>query len=91
MGAISSLLFDRYLKGDSAAISAEAKASHDLFTGKANCIACHNGPLAANGKLHRTGVPETRRRVWHAAAGHHHTAPLCDQRHAELHGCPHRR
>ncbi len=50
--------FDRYLKGEQSAISAQAKQGLALFKGKANCIACHNGPLAADGKLHRLGVPE---------------------------------
>ena len=30
----------------------------NLFKGKANCIACHNGPLFSDGKSHNTGVPE---------------------------------
>lgn len=28
-----------------------------LFTGKANCIQCHNGPLFTNGDFHNTGIP----------------------------------
>jgi cytochrome c peroxidase len=49
---------DRFLKGDATALSAEAKQGYDLFKGKANCISCHNGPVASDGNLHRTGVPE---------------------------------
>jgi cytochrome c peroxidase len=49
---------DRYLKGDQGALSAEQKAGYALFKGKANCVACHNGPLGSDGNLHRTGVPE---------------------------------
>ena len=50
--------FDRFLKGDAGAIGAEAKEGLALFKGKANCISCHNGPALADGKLHKTGVPE---------------------------------
>ena len=49
---------DRYLKGDEGALSGEAKQGLALFRGKANCINCHNGPIASDGKLHRIGVPE---------------------------------
>jgi cytochrome c peroxidase len=49
---------DRFLKGDQAALSDQAKQGYDLFKGKANCISCHNGPLGSDGNLHRTGVPE---------------------------------
>lgn len=50
--------FDRYLKGETAALSAEAKQGYTLFKGKAGCVSCHNGPLGSDGGLHRTGVAE---------------------------------
>jgi len=50
--------FDRFIRGDGNAISAEAKQGYALFKGKAGCVACHNGPIGSDGKLHRTGVPE---------------------------------
>jgi cytochrome c peroxidase len=50
--------FDRFLKGDANAISAEAKEGLRLFGGKANCVACHNGATLSDGRLHRLGVPE---------------------------------
>jgi len=50
--------FDRFVRGDAAAISEEAKAGYALFKGKARCVSCHDGPLGADGKLHNTGVPE---------------------------------
>lgn len=50
--------FDRYLQGDQAALSDEAKRGLALFTGKAGCIQCHNGPLLSDGKYHALGVPE---------------------------------
>ncbi|MCL6509106.1 MAG: cytochrome-c peroxidase [Anaerolineae bacterium] len=49
--------FDRYLQGETNAISAEAKRGYELFTGKARCIACHNGPLLSDNSFHNTGVP----------------------------------
>lgn len=49
---------DRYLKGDQGALTDQQKAGLALFRGKAGCIACHNGVLASDGKLHRLGVPE---------------------------------
>jgi cytochrome c peroxidase len=49
---------DRYLKGDQGALSAEQTAGYAVFKGKGNCVACHNGPLGSDGKLHRTVVPE---------------------------------
>lgn len=50
--------FDRYLKGETSALSDEAKQGYALFKGKAGCQSCHNGPLGSDGGLHRTGVAE---------------------------------
>lgn len=50
--------FDRFKQGDQAALSEEAKRGYALFTGKAGCVACHNGPIGSDGQMHRTGVPE---------------------------------
>ena len=49
---------DRYLNGDDTALSAAATSGMELFTGKARCISCHNGPLLTDHKFHYTGVPE---------------------------------
>lgn len=49
---------DRYLLGDEAALSASAKRGMALFTGKAECIRCHNGPLLTDHDFHYTGVAE---------------------------------
>jgi cytochrome c peroxidase len=49
--------FDAFLQGDENAISEEAKLGFNLFTGKANCIACHNGSLISDDSFHNTGVP----------------------------------
>ncbi len=50
--------FDKFKKGDEAALSAEQKEGYAVFKGKANCVSCHNGPVGSDGKLHKTGVPE---------------------------------
>jgi cytochrome c peroxidase len=49
---------DRYLGGDESALSESAIAGMALFKGKANCIACHHGPLLTDGKIHATGVAD---------------------------------
>ena len=50
--------FDAFLGGDTSAISEAAQRGHTLFEGKANCIACHNGPLVSDDRYHATGVPQ---------------------------------
>ena len=49
---------DRYLLGEAAALSDEAKQGLALFQGKAGCIQCHHGPYLSDGKPHNLGVPE---------------------------------
>lgn len=48
--------FDRWIKGDEAAISEAAKHGFDLFEGKANCIACHHGFNFTDNSFHNTGL-----------------------------------
>jgi len=50
--------FDKYIEGDETAISEAAIRGYELFIGEANCIACHNGPLASDDSYHATGVPQ---------------------------------
>ncbi|MBI5286325.1 MAG: cytochrome-c peroxidase [Deltaproteobacteria bacterium] len=50
--------FDRYMKGDKKAISDKAKRGMELFQGKANCIACHNGPMLTDEKFYDIGVQD---------------------------------
>ncbi len=38
-------------------LSADEIAGLALFTGKANCTQCHNGPLLTSNEFHNTGVP----------------------------------
>lgn len=53
----SKVPFDRYLAGDEAALSDEAKRGMELFNGTAGCISCHNGALASNQRYYDLGVP----------------------------------
>jgi len=43
---------------DQGNLSEAAQRGLDIFQGKGNCIACHNGALFSDGKAHNTGVPE---------------------------------
>jgi len=47
---------DRYVSGEHAALSAQARAGLELFRGKANCVACHIGPTFSDEQFHNTGV-----------------------------------
>ncbi len=49
--------FDDYMRGDDDALTARQKRGLALFAGKANCIACHDGPLLTNQAYYNTGVP----------------------------------
>jgi cytochrome c peroxidase len=52
--------FDRFLKGDKAAISDSAKRGFTLFQGKARCVTCHefnvSFPYFTDNKFHNIGV-----------------------------------
>lgn len=43
---------------DAGEMSEEAQAGFELFTGKAGCIACHDGPRFSDDQPHNIGVPE---------------------------------
>ena len=55
--------FDRYVKAladggnPGNILTPDEVAGLRLFTGKANCTQCHNGPLFTNNDFHNTGVP----------------------------------
>ena len=49
---------DRYLKGETAALSPPAQEGLKLFQGKAGCITCHDGALLSDQKFYALGVPE---------------------------------
>jgi len=50
--------FDKYVAGDTAAITTEAKRGLKIFVGKAACVECHAGPTMSDEKFHVTGVPQ---------------------------------
>lgn len=50
--------FDRWLAGNTAAISPAAARGFRLFAGKANCAACHSGWLLSDGKFHDVGLAD---------------------------------
>ena len=49
--------FDRYVSGDEAAISPEAKNGLKIFVGKGGCVDCHNTPMFTDNAFHNIGVP----------------------------------
>lgn len=49
--------FDRYMRGDSTAISLAEKEGFKLFK-QVGCINCHNGPMFSDYKMHVLSVPE---------------------------------
>lgn len=52
--------FDRFLRGDKNAISADALAGFALFNGKARCVSCHqmsgSSPIGTDNRFHNIGV-----------------------------------
>jgi cytochrome c peroxidase len=50
--------WDRYVAGNTAALSSEAKQGAILFYGKANCSTCHAGTLFTDQQHHNIGVPQ---------------------------------
>jgi cytochrome c peroxidase len=53
--------FDRFMRGDEAALDDQQKRGLALFQGKANCIECHNGALFSDQKFYNLGVPPAAR------------------------------
>lgn len=49
--------FDNYMNGDDAALTDQQKRGLEVFTGKGNCVACHNGPLLSDQQYYNLGVP----------------------------------
>lgn len=47
---------DRFLYGDSSALSPDARRGFRLFVGRANCGVCHTIPLFTDHDFHNTGV-----------------------------------
>ena len=49
--------FDRFLAGETGALSPAQKSGMDLFFGKAGCHACHNGPFLTDQDFHALAIP----------------------------------
>jgi cytochrome c peroxidase len=47
---------DRYMNGERETLSEQARQGLRLFRGKANCTACHLGPIFSDEQFHNTGV-----------------------------------
>ncbi len=50
--------FDRWLAGQDQALTPKQKRGLDLFTDKANCVACHLGANFSDGLLNDIGLPD---------------------------------
>jgi len=50
--------FDKYQAGDKSAMNEAAVRGLALFTGKARCALCHNGPNFTDNRFHNLGVPQ---------------------------------
>lgn len=50
--------FDQYILGTQAAMDKAAVRGMTLFTGKARCLLCHNGPNFTDNQFHNLGVPQ---------------------------------
>jgi cytochrome c peroxidase len=48
--------YDRFTAGDTSAMSAAAARGFALFSGKARCVVCHNGPNFTDERYHNLGV-----------------------------------
>ena len=48
--------FDRWIKGEEEAIGPDARRGFALFTGKANCAACHSGWRFTDDSFHDIGL-----------------------------------
>ncbi len=50
--------FDRFVLGETQALSEAAVRGMALFKGKARCLMCHNGPNLTDNQFHNLGVPQ---------------------------------
>lgn len=55
--------FDRFVAGDSTALSVDAQWGLRVFLGSGNCVTCHSGPHLSDGEFHNLGVPQTGEHV----------------------------
>jgi cytochrome c peroxidase len=50
--------FQRYVSGDTKALSASAQRGFEVFRGKGQCVLCHTPPLLTDNGFHNIGVPQ---------------------------------
>jgi len=50
--------FDRYVRGDEGALTAQEKKGLEIFNGKGHCTSCHWGPNFSDGRFHNLAVTE---------------------------------
>ncbi len=53
--------YDQWVRGDDRALTIEQLRGADLFYGKANCAACHSGPMFSDFSFSRIGVADNPR------------------------------
>jgi cytochrome c peroxidase len=53
--------YDQYVKGNSNALTVEQEEGLLLFFGKANCSACHSGPMFSDYNFYNLGIPYNAR------------------------------
>jgi cytochrome c peroxidase len=49
--------FDRFVRGDAAALTPQERKGLEIFNGKGHCTACHWGGNFSDGRFHNLGVP----------------------------------
>jgi cytochrome c peroxidase len=48
--------YDRFIGGDTTALTADQRRGLEIFRGRGNCTACHVGPNLSDERFHNTGV-----------------------------------
>jgi cytochrome c peroxidase len=61
--------YDRFVNGDTSALTPEQRRGLDIFRGKGNCTACHVGPNFSDERLHNTGIAWRDGRLLDPGAG----------------------
>jgi len=59
----SETAYDRYWQGEKKAMSPAAIRGMKLFSGKAKCSICHNGPLFTDHQFHDIGLQEDKENI----------------------------
>lgn len=53
---VKDIPYDRFLKGDTTALTQQELRGLNLFTGKAFCVTCHNGQNLSDNKFYNIGI-----------------------------------